>query len=402
MYTDRSEQNHKLSSVRDKDQVLGCMIGGAVGDALGYAVEFEPYSTIIGRYGKPGIKRYHLNRQGLAEISDDTQMSLFTAAGILLGMTRYSMRGVMGRLDYYCRFTYIDWLHTQECHFPYKGRVDSWLMDVPELYVRRAPGNTCLSALHAIEDGRKCANDSCGCGGVMRTAPMALLCQLHGYADRDKLFCSMCAAEAARITHKHPLGFIPSAILNYILMEIMEANGIIRLETTVENALEAIPHIASQEDGGKSYGELWPEYLQKQEQLIRKAVDLASSDIEGYRAIESIGGGWTGHEALAIAIYSAARHQKSFEDAIISSVNHSGDSDSTGAICGNIMGSLLGRSAIPEYFTEKLELMDIIEEIAEDIFTGCIISEYNHYGTQEMARWDEKYCNRHWTPANSK
>lgn len=391
-------ENLKLTP-RTKDQVLGCMVGGAVGDALGYAVEFSSYGSIVKQYGEKGIMRYALDRHGLAQISDDTQMSLFTAAGILLGMTRGYMRGIMGRIDTYCRFTYLDWLHTQEWTSRHEdARVDSWLMDVPELYSRRAPGNTCLSALHSIEEGKEPRNNSCGCGGVMRTAPLALLNQLHGYADGDKLYCDMCAAEAARITHKHPLGFIPSAILNDMLMQILE--GIEgkdqRPEFFVEQALLRLPEIVSEVDESKKYGELWPEEIRKQKRLITKALDLAYSDVEDHYAIEAIGGGWTGHEALAIALYSATKHWDYFEDAIVSSVNHSGDSDSTGAICGNIMGALLGRSAIPAHFTDKLELRDVIEEIAEDLYTGCIINEYNHYGTPEMARWDEKYCHQHW------
>ena len=392
-------ENPKLTP-RTKDQVLGCMVGGAVGDALGYAVEFSSYGSIVKQYGEKGITRYALDRHGLAQISDDTQMSLFTAAGILLGMTRGYMRGIMGRIDTYCRFTYLDWLHTQEWTSRHvDARVDSWLMDVPELYSRRAPGNTCLSALHSIEEGKEPRNNSCGCGGVMRTAPLALLNQLHGYSDGDKLYCNMCAAEAARITHKHPLGFIPSAILNDILMQILEDSGRRRIEEYVEEALLRLHEIVSQEDEGKKYGELWPDEIRKQKRLLKKALDLAATDIEDHYAIESIGGGWTGHEALAIAIYSAAKHRDSFEDAVVSCVNHSGDSDSTGAICGNIMGCLLGRNAIPAYYTEKLELLGVIEEMANDLYTGCIISEYDHYGSPEKERWDMKYCEfHHWTP----
>ena len=392
-------ENPKLTP-RTKDQVLGCMVGGAVGDALGYAVEFSSYGSIVKQYGEKGITRYALDRHGLAQISDDTQMSLFTAAGILLGMTRGYMRGIMGRIDTYCRFTYLDWLHTQEWTSRHEdARVDSWLMDVPELYSRRAPGNTCLSALHSIEEGKEPRNNSCGCGGVMRTAPLALLNQLHGYSDGDKLYCNMCAAEAARITHKHPLGFIPSAILNDILMQILEDSGRRRIEEYVEEALLRLHEIVSQEDEGKKYGELWPDEIRKQKRLLKKALDLAATDIEDHYAIESIGGGWTGHEALAIAIYSAAKHRDSFEDAVVSCVNHSGDSDSTGAICGNIMGCLLGRNAIPAYYTEKLELLGVIEEMANDLYTGCIISEYDHYGSPEKERWNMKYCEfHHWTP----
>ena len=128
-------------------------------------------------------------------------------------------------------------------------------------------------------------------------------------------------------------------------------------------------------------------------------MDLAHQDTPDPQAIESIGGGWTGHEALAIAIYSAVKHQDSFEEAVISSVNHSGDSDSTGAVCGNIIGCLLGREAISAKFTDRLELKDVLEEMAYDLWTGCIISEYDPIDTPEKKRWEQKYCQKRRTPA---
>ena len=85
----------------------------------------------------------------------------------------------------------------------------------------------------------------------------------------------------------------------------------------------------------------------------------------------------------------------------MSCVNHSGDSDSTGAICGNIMGALLGRSAIPAHFTDQLELRDVIEEIATDLFTGCIISEYDERNTPGKMRWFDKYCCQRWESLTS-
>ena len=274
------------------ERIRGCMVGGAVGDALGYAVEFKSWPQIRNKYGPEGIRAYELGPGGLALISDDTQMSLFTAAGILLGMTRGAMRGIMGRIDTYCHWTYLDWLHTQRWHTRKEdARTDSWLMDIPELYSLRAPGNTCLSALRSLEDGGRPDNDSCGCGGVMRTAPMALLTYVHEYALGDTLYCDMCAAEAARLTHKHPLGFIPSAVLNHLLTEILKTddNRTTDLQSLVERSLEALPEIVSEEDGGKTYGELWPKYIDKQKALILKAMDLAHKDTPDPQAIESIG-----------------------------------------------------------------------------------------------------------------
>lgn len=391
--SERSRQSVEL-----KDRVLGCMVGGAVGDALGYPVEFRTWNDIVNEFGDKGITRYKLVRNGKALISDDTQMTLFTAAGLLLGMTRGYMRGIMGRPDTYCECTYIDWLMTQKLtERPADDGMftngHTWLLDVPELYSRRAPGNTCIMAIEALKNHDGVKNVSCGCGGVMRTAPIALLCSIHQYADGNKEYIDMMAAEAARLTHKHPLGFLPSAVLNHLIMDIMDGEivGRDRLAHAAKLAIDVLPEIDSEPDHHKTYGELWPKHIKRQQDIVMQAIDLAHTDIPDVKAIAQIGEGWTGHEALAIAIYSAIKHADSFEDAVISAVNHSGDSDSTGAICGNIMGCLLGRSRIPDYYTDKLEIVDVIEEMATDLYTGCIISEYDPRDTPEKKKWFKKY-----------
>lgn len=132
--------------MKDLDKYRGCLIGGAVGDALGYAVEFLQDYQIFQRYGEQGITEYSLV-DGVAPISDDTQMTLFTATGLLVGTTRGMMRGIMGTYPSYISFAYGDWLKTQlvnegEVSIPHS----SWLNNIPELNQRRAPGNTCLSA----------------------------------------------------------------------------------------------------------------------------------------------------------------------------------------------------------------------------------------------------------------
>ena len=72
-----------------KDKIRGSLIGGAIGDVLGYPVEFASYSNIKSMFGENGIARFVLNNNGVAEISDDTQMTLFTANGLLYAITRF-------------------------------------------------------------------------------------------------------------------------------------------------------------------------------------------------------------------------------------------------------------------------------------------------------------------------
>lgn len=97
-----------------EDKALGCLVGGAAGDALGYTVEFLSLRDIQRRFGPEGIRAYVVDaRSGKALVSDDTQMTLFTAAGLLMGLTRGAMRGIMGRMSDYVSYAYLDWLHTQ-------------------------------------------------------------------------------------------------------------------------------------------------------------------------------------------------------------------------------------------------------------------------------------------------
>ena len=79
------------------------------------------------------------------------------------------------------------------------------------------------------------------------------------------------------------------------------------------------------------------------------------------------GGGWTGSSALYISLYSAVTYEHDFDKAIECAVNHSGDSDSTGAITGNIVGAINGYDKIADKWKTDLELHDVILELADDL-----------------------------------
>lgn len=82
-----------------------------------------------------------------------------------------------------------------------------------------------------------------------------------------------------------------------------------------------------------------------------------------------------------------------FSKGIIAAVNHSGDSDSTGAVTGNILGTLLGYDAIDEKWKRNLELKDVILEMADDLCYGCQMTEYGLYRDED---WVRKYIYMYW------
>ena len=390
---DRALERIKETEV-NLDKIRGCMIGGAAGDALGYAIEFSDEKSIFARYGKPGITEYELDAlTGTAVISDDTQMSLFTANGLLVGDTRGCMRGIQGWPRAYVSSSYQDWLRTQEISFEesrsvsrgYMRNCTSWLCDVPELYKRRAPGNTCLSALKKQKNDQRYVDDyieepqnnSKGCGGVMRVAPLALNYDYSNLEELDKE-----GAEIAAITHGHSLGYMPAAVLTHIINRIVFHPDNMSLKEIVAEAMDVTAEIFK---GDK--------HLQELKDIVGLAVELSDNDDSDLENIHRLGEGWVAEETLAISIYCALRHQDDFSAGIIAAVNHKGDSDSTGAVTGNILGALLGYGVIEEKWKKGLELHDVIIEMADDICHGCQIGEYSHYEDQD---WFRKYIAMHW------
>ncbi|MBQ1281612.1 MAG: ADP-ribosylglycohydrolase family protein, partial [Oscillospiraceae bacterium] len=173
------------------DRFSGCILGGAVGDALGYAVEFERYDDIIELYGEDGIRNFSLEN-GKALISDDTQMTLFTMEGLSSGIFRADSKGVGAAAETYVNLAYCDWYVTQAGREDYSPFTP--IFADRRLHEWRAPGNTCLQALSAQFENSafvpystrygtlgKPVNDSKGCGAVMRAAPAGLMLSSNNY-----------------------------------------------------------------------------------------------------------------------------------------------------------------------------------------------------------------------------
>lgn len=352
-----------MTEDKQKDRVRGALIGGAIGDALGFPVEFiYSYEDIQKRYGENGITRLDTTQwcagtnMSKAIISDDTQMTLFTAMG-LLNANEKSMAPVSA----ICH-AYIEWFYTQK-GVRNKRFNDCWIGDLPELNVCRAPGLTCISALESITAGREPQNASKGCGGIMRIAPVPLYGLSQNRINNIAMLNEL-AADAAELTHQHPLGYIPAYITSYLIYRLAtdEAPNSEVFKEYISEAMQmADEKYATQKVA-----------MHTLHTLINRALILSDTEKPDHEAIKQIGEGWVAEETLAIAVYCVAKYFGNFEKAVIAAVNHGGDSDSTGAVTGNILGAAVGYEALPEHFKTDLELHDVILHVADDLWQGKI------------------------------
>lgn len=329
-------------------RVRGSLVAGAVGDALGAPVEFRSLESIRSEFGNDGIREFVPAYGRTGVVTDDTQMTLFTAEGLVLA----AQAGTAGRRSDLVRSVhraYLRWLRTQgesSRHPTFTRPSLGWLFDLPELHERRAPGNTCVGALRLDRMGRveQPLNHSKGCGGVMRVAPVGLAL---GIDDPFRVGC-----EVAALTHGHPTGTLAAGLLAAAIREIVQGASVV--EACVEAASE-LPR--------------WADYVECQ-RAVEHALDLAERREPSPEDVERLGEGWVAEEALAIAIYCAAV-SPDLECALRLAVNHGGDSDSTGSITGNLLGAALGEEAIPGRWLEDLELLAIIRHTADEICAAC-------------------------------
>ena len=377
------------------DKYRGCLLGGAAGDALGYAIEFDREEAIAARYGSHGIRDYQLDERGLAPFSDDTQMTLYTANSLLCSLAALSAQASGGSqasvgtqpsgsaqassgaptssdtpalasptlpspaaLAAYAPAQmaqfYVEWMYTQVSPYPL-AEPKAWISSLPELFASRAPGVTCMNACEAMANGAKAVNNSKGCGGIMRMAPVGLINTCPGFSGVE---LQRLGAQLAELTHCHELGWMPAGVFAHIV-SLLAHNESCSVREAATQALNTLP-------------EAFPNahYLAQLQELLGYTLRLADSAMPDLEAIHALGEGWVAEEALAIGLLCSLRYENDFEGAITSAVNHGGDSDSTGAIAGNIVGAHLGLAGIPQHYLEHLELRDTISKIADDLFAG--------------------------------
>jgi ADP-ribosylglycohydrolase len=315
-----------------ESQFTGCIVGLAIGDALGYPAEFRRRAQLLEEIGPEGITDFialqdaRFSRPHFVgpahppgTYTDDTQMTVAVAEALLAAG--------------HCGF---DELMTDLGH-----RFVKWSESAEN---NRAPGGTCMEGCRNLVSGvawhEAGVPGSKGCGSAMRVAPIGLF-----YQDLDQV------AETARasslLTHGHPTaldGAAAGALMVALALRGAKPDAIF---AEVDRRCSA---------KCSDFAATW-----------QKLPDLITQPPPKVLVEGALGEGWVAEEAVASAMYCFWRHPDDFERAVLTAINTDGDSDSIGTITGSVLGARLGIDAIPRPWRDGVEDSEYLHDCSTPI-----------------------------------
>lgn len=350
--------------------IKGCLLGMAVGDAMGAPVDAKTYRQICETYGPQGLLGYDVVN-GFAEITSYTQVPLFTCNGMLLS----SAKGQTGNAAVmrYIALALKEWARAQ--HLPGDPALrHCWLCRVPQARKRRSMDPRTLDSLtrDVLGTPKKPSNQGAGPG----TLTAAVAAGLFFHPERMPFQeIGLLGAQIVALTHGDPMAYLSGALLAYLTAGIIHAPEC-SLEDQVIQAAEAV---AAQFPV--------PQALRLQ-MLMKDAVRMArQTELSPLQVMEQLECK-TAAQVLAGAVYAIIAGNGDFDSAVIIAVNHSGKSAAVAAIAGALLGAQLGESALPDFYMECLDCADTIREIAADLCTARPKGWRTRLFDDE---WDRKY-----------
>lgn len=345
----------------------GCMLGMAVGDALGYTIDDKTWEEIQDNYGPMGLLGYDLQAQDYAQVTSYTQIGAFLCNGLLLSLTR-------GKSDHlpYCKVALKEWTRSQ--HF-YRDPEESlcFLAKLPQFrryHCRdaRMLDNLRLEAFGSM-DSPKNSNNAPGA----ITAAIAAGLFYHPKRLAPEQIGTL-AGELIALTHGNPEAFLTGVVLSYVIAGILQEPAL-SLEQQFTQAIEVMD------------GQFRPRFSQAEDLALqlKRAITLAKSGmVSPQQGMEQLAC-MDAPQCLAGAMFACLTAPEDFDTAITTAVNHSGMSAAVGAVTGGILGAKLGEYALPEFYLESLECDEALRVLADDMLCG----------TPAMGifddSWDHKY-----------
>ncbi len=357
-----------------QSQYRGCLLGLAVGDAMGYTVDDRSWQEIREDYGPNGLLGYDLVN-GYADVTSYTQLAAFTCNGLLLGITRGQMLGKMAPFIKYIALSGREWASSQRSW----GRPEQtycWLLRKPELCRRNCMDTQMVETLNRERSGtiETPVNNNSGPEGLTAAIGVGLFYKKDRFeqSEIDRL-----GAEAVALTHGSPTAFLAGAALAHIVSRLA-ANPRIPLKNVFLEAAEAVKELF-----GHQYSQAYDFAT-----LIRHAIIFAQVNPGNPMDIMERIGCDNAAKVLAGAVYACLISGGDFDSGLIAAVNHSGKSAAVGAIVGAILGLRLGEEALPEFYIEGLEPAEVLRELADDLQTGCPMEMGSKLFDLD---WDYKY-----------
>ncbi|MGM7645752.1 ADP-ribosylglycohydrolase family protein [Nocardia sp. JW2] len=371
--------------------VHGCLIGGAIGDALGAPIETMSLRKIRDEYGYLGVT----DEADQLRISEETQLTAFTVEALIRGSVRARAKGIGGATLGLLQQGMLVWLRGQVGELPEQPTaLHSSLAGHRELVEQRGVANSVYTSLRAVAERREPTNplgtrdrpinNSKGSGALMRSAPCGF-----GYAA-DRSGAALTAifelgCDTAALTHGHPSGWLPAGVLAALVYQMSRGIG---TKTALERALAELATYPHHEETAAA---------------LDAAITLAARTARPARVprpedLEILGEGWIGPEALAIAVYAMLAAETVggpghviVRTGLLLSVNHSGDSDATGSIAGSLLGARFGRGALPHRWSRTVDARPVLERLATDYCTEFGLTPPRDEHGQPTRDWSTTY-----------
>ena len=318
-----------------RDKIRGCLLGVAVGDALG-----APFEHILPGQQNQALKRAGGRIQGFhphgelppGSWTDDTAMTLASCRAFL----DMEIRGTS--LDEAFREAFADCIVSQEC---------------------RNPGKTVkYSATFGEADVNSWAN-----GALMRMSPVGLYAFLKGMNRQETLST---AYRVARLTHGHPMATCPSVAFARAVLSILQGDrlvpnfsgvGLSCGEAVLKDRASRIHHYPQ-------------EYTPKYEGPL-EAIPV-SSGLWMWRQVVEVCLGLVPNDPWVLEERCPEWHDlPGFGEGILRVVNRTVDRDTAGAVAGALLGTYWGESGIPHEWRSSVEKADRIAALADELIETC-------------------------------
>lgn len=352
----------------------GCLLGLAVGDAMGYTVDGRSLAQIREDYGPNGLLGYDLVN-GYADVTSYTQLAAFTCNGLLFGLTRGQMQGRMAPFVRYIGLSHREWAAGQRM-WGRPAKTYCWLLQQKEMCRRHCMDTWMLDTLsrNTLGTPEEPVNHFNSPGSITAAAGVGLFFdpETMEQEEIDRL-----GAESVALTHGSPLAFLPGAVVAHLISRCLRDQDI-PLPELIGQSVEAL-----REQFGHQYGQV-DEICALVNQAMALAADETVSQTDAMERLRCE----TGAQVLAGAVYACLACGSDFDSAMIAAVNHSGRSAAVGAITGAVLGARMGAEALPEFYLECLEPAMTLLELADDLYYGCPMEMGSRMFDDD---WDRKY-----------